>query len=517
MKTRGTISIWLALVATGALATTVAMRSPGSHPGERALDPAPAPLSTVADSPPAPDEVAPDHVEQITLAYMINNFGYIDVCGCKNKKIRQGSLTRRMSLLRQLRSLNPSIMLIDGGNTFFNREDRNAKEHERLQLIERAKVIVESFNRMGYHATTMGHVDLSLGLDVLKDLLSRAKFKCVCANFVNEETGELVFDPYIEIEVGGVKAGILGLTINTLQPHYIGQKAPGTKVIDGLEAAKKYVPMLRERNDIVVVMSQNSLEFNEKLAAEVKGIDFVLDPHFKLGSTKIWVEEEDLVQAVGDSFIVRSDAQGARLQTLNLWMQDKGRPFLDRKTVDKTTLAKGTENGHRSSFTHKRYPIEPHFLEDPDIAALVDAFRSGTQFVNTELLPELVNKDKYLTQETCGVCHEDQHKFWQGTKHATAFASLEETGDQWRQDCIGCHVLGYGQTFYKPADAEPYKNVQCESCHGLNPNHPEDPAAHKWPRIVEKTCLTCHNKAQTLADFKYGESKRKMRCPPMER
>ncbi|MCA8961934.1 MAG: hypothetical protein KDC38_15520, partial [Planctomycetes bacterium] len=97
------------------------------------------------------------------------------------------------------------------------------------------------------------------------------------------------------------------------------------------------------------------------------------------------------------------------------------------------------------------------------------------------------------------------------------FASLEKTGDEWRQDCIGCHVLGYGQSFLLPADAEPYKNVQCESCHGLNPGHPEEPETHPWPKIKESTCLTCHNKAQTLVEFQFLPMKRQVQCPPIQR
>ncbi|MCA8961877.1 MAG: hypothetical protein KDC38_15235, partial [Planctomycetes bacterium] len=99
---------------------------------------------------PAIVETAPDGARKLLLGYGINNYGYIDVCGCKHKKIRQGSITRRASLLRQLRIHHPHMVLIDAGNTLFGREDRTAKDHERPQLIEKAKVLVEAYNRMGY-------------------------------------------------------------------------------------------------------------------------------------------------------------------------------------------------------------------------------------------------------------------------------------------------------------------------------------------------------------------------------
>lgn len=460
-------------------------------------------MSQVPDAEPAPPDA-----KQLLVVYGTNNYGYIDVCGCKHKKIRQGSITRRASFVTQLRSRYPELLLVDGGNTFFGRNEQQLRDHERAQPIERAKVLVEAYNRIGYHAVTIGHFDLILGLDVLKELVGQAKFPVVCANYIESESGKLVFDPYTEVELNGVKVAILGLTNNTLQPHYLATRAPGTAPTDGLAAAQKYVPELRERNDVVVVLSQNDEAFNRKLASEVAGIDFIVDPFFNLGSNKIWVEEEDLRERHGDTTILRCDAQGARLGTLDLWVKES-RPIVDR--------AAEKPAADQSSYLFKRYPIEPHFLEDPEILNLVEAFRRGSKFVNTEALPPLPNKDQYLTQAMCQACHPQQHEFWLNTKHAHAFASLEATGDQWRQDCIGCHVLGYGQTFLEPKDAEPYKNVQCESCHGLNPEHPMDPVKHKWPRIREDTCLTCHNKDQTLTDFHFHRERPKVACPPMQR
>ena len=71
--------------------------------------------------------------------YSVNNVGYIDVCGCKHKKVRQGSLPRRASYLRQVRSRRDDLLLVDGGNTLFGSDDRKAKPHEKTQLKEKAK------------------------------------------------------------------------------------------------------------------------------------------------------------------------------------------------------------------------------------------------------------------------------------------------------------------------------------------------------------------------------------------
>lgn len=448
------------------------------------------------------------------LVFSVNNVGYIDVCGCKSKKVRQGSVSRRASLLKQLRVLGDDLLVIDGGNTLFNpHEDRKAKPHERPQLVEKAKVLVESYNRMGYAAMTVGYAEFCLGFDVLKELEAMAKFPFLSANLVSKaEGGKLMFPPTAEVDVNGIKVGLLGLTLVTIPDAYMDKDAPGLELraLDAIESAKKYVPELRQRCDLVVVMSQNDLDYNKRLVREVPGIDVLIDPFIKLGSYTKWIrKEEELKVQVKDSHFVRTDAQGAKVGTMALQVFTKGSPLIDQDVAE---VAEG-----RSHFKFERVSIEPHFLDDPDIAALMREFKKGTKFVNVEALPELTQKEKYLTESTCQPCHVEQHDWWKKTKHADAFASLVETDDQWRQDCIACHVLGYGQAFILPADAEPYKNVQCESCHGLNPKHITDPVKHRWGRINEDRCLVCHNEDQTRKPFNFPAARRQVACPKMER
>lgn len=473
-----------------------------------------------ADTPPPPEGVATTHGmtgapqieapgKPVQLLYTVSNFGYVDVCGCKHTKVRQGSVARRASLLEQLRAQGNHQLLLDGGNTVFHNENLRVKEHERKQILEKAKVVVEAMNRMGYHAMSVGHYDIVMGLDVLRDLQKRARFPMLCANFIQEETGELLFPPTAEFEVNGVKFGVLGLMLTDLQPYYYTRRAPGTRVTDALEAAQRHVPELRSRNDVVVVLSHNKVAFNRKLAAEVPGIDLIVDPYIETENHKLWLDDAELSERVGDTLIARADAQGARFGVLELRVVENGRPLVDRATAP---VPEG-----RSSYTFGRIGIEPHFLEDPEIQQLVDAFKKGSEFVDVAALPPLPNKDRYLTADPCQACHPAQYDWWQKTTHAHAFATLEATGDQWRQDCIGCHVLGYGQTFLAPADAEPYKNVQCESCHGLNPEHPSDPVSHRWGRVQETSCLTCHNERQTRTTFQFHITRQQVACPPIKR
>ncbi len=467
-----------------------------------------------ADSPekkaPAPTTDSTDGKE-LFFVYSVNVVGEIDVCGCKRKKVRQGSITRRGSYLRQAQYVHPNMIVVDGGNALLGPDDKRTTAHELEQTLEKSKVLVEAYNRLGYGAMAVGNYDLLLGLENLKQLEEMAKFPFISANLADAETGELIFPPTAEVESGGVKVGLVGLTLETIPQYYLDKSSPNRKLklTDALAAAEKYVSELRTRNDIVVVMSINDVNRNREIAEKVAGIDFLIDPLIELGNHKLWVDKEQLQEKIGETVMVRTDAQGARLGTIDFTVYPNSRPYLDGAEAE---LVEG-----KSWYWFERVSLEPHMLEDPEIELLVQAYRNQASVVDVAKLPPLPNKDHFLTATTCQACHTEQYDFWKGTTHADAFASLEETGDQWRQDCIGCHVVGYGQAFIAPADAEPYKDVQCENCHGLNPQHPTDPAAHKWGPVQEMACLTCHNKEQTREDFIFFRERPKVACPPLQR
>jgi len=244
-----------------------------------------------ADSPekkaPAPTTDSTDGKE-LFFVYSVNVVGEIDVCGCKRKKVRQGSITRRGSYLRQAQYVHPNMIVVDGGNALLGPDDKRTTAHELEQTLEKSKVLVEAYNRLGYGAMAVGNYDLLLGLENLKQLEEMAKFPFISANLADAETGELIFPPTAEVESGGVKVGLVGLTLETIPQYYLDKSSPNRKLklTDALAAAEKYVSELRTRNDIVVVMSINDVNRNREIAEKVAGIDFLIDPLIELGQSQ---------------------------------------------------------------------------------------------------------------------------------------------------------------------------------------------------------------------------------------
>ena len=199
---------------------------------------------------------------------------------------------------------------------------------------------------------------------------------------------------------------------------------------------------------------------------------------------------------------------------LDVKLQKKGQAWKD------VEAATGGENSYTGTVTE----LSSLFGEDPGMKRLTETYRRSTRFVKLSEDEIAWKKSKrFLTVETCQGCHEEQTTFWQGTTHAHAYATLEKTGDEFRYDCMPCHVLAYGETFIDAHEVGEFKNVQCESCHGTNPRHPLDPERVPWPRndkgrlVDDKPCWACHNPAVTRVAFTPREMIPKIACPPMTR
>lgn len=131
------------------------------------------------------------------------------------------------------------------------------------------KTSVEAMNLMGYDAMALALMDFSpLTLDELRARMAEARFAMLSANAYISGTDQLFAEPYIVREIGGHKVGILGLT-----------EAGSTAQIvatDPLEAAMKWVPELRTKANIIIVLSHAGLETDLKIANSVWGIDVIV-------------------------------------------------------------------------------------------------------------------------------------------------------------------------------------------------------------------------------------------------
>jgi 2',3'-cyclic-nucleotide 2'-phosphodiesterase (5'-nucleotidase family) len=105
------------------------------------------------------------------------------------------------------------------------------------RAAQKADLIIESFNRMGYDGVGIGDDDLSLGKKFLLEVSKKAKFPFLSSNLMDEESGTLLFQPYLLKEVNGLRVGIFSV----ISPDtFLGPSDPRMKGLifwDPVEAA----------------------------------------------------------------------------------------------------------------------------------------------------------------------------------------------------------------------------------------------------------------------------------------
>ncbi len=417
-----------------------------------------------------------------------------------------------MTYLQQLRGFELPVLLLDGGDIFFRNATHKAPTRtEEGRDWRDARVLLAAYNLMGYQGIAVGPNDLQLGPSRLRDLEKLARFPFLCANLVDSASRKPYFKPYEIIEVGGVRFGVYAVVQQQLNPAYARRVVPGGEVLDPVEVTGQVLGELKGKCDVIVGLSHLGEKENNIILEKYPEIDVMVDPLSRFGSKAIWVSgEEDYCREVHGTPRLRIDGQGSRLGVFEMHI--------------------GMDSRKISKYAGYNVPLEPHLMDHPAMVELVEKVRLGgvsmlpADFDPTKPLPN----DDLMGHETCGGCHEPQHEFWKGTRHASNFDTLRPTNDERTPNCIGCHTMGYGIAFSRPADAPRFKEVQCENCHGVQPKHADNPSEHRVDAVEEGTCLGCHNPehtkrvddgepAFTSKLLSYEEALPLVSCPKMSR
>ncbi|MEE8142844.1 MAG: multiheme c-type cytochrome, partial [Planctomycetota bacterium] len=392
--------------------------------------------------------------------------------------MKPGGLSRRMTYVRGVQVSGVDPLLVDGGDFLFALGDSRGSDFRRRQNLEKAKVIIEAYNRLGYKVAAVAECDLTMGLKTLKQLEKRMKFQLLCANFVMQEgssDSRQIFSPSSIIDHHGRKVGIIAV-LQDLAPSFLSKVAPHTEITDPFTAVRREVKRLAGKAELILVLAHLPRTQVDRLADEIPGIDFILEPNSYGGVTVVWIPKEQVVVERNGRVLLKVSGQGSNIGRLDLVLRAPGKPW---KSTEAGTVEKLAEY---NSYAVQVSEIAPHLGGDASIEAMGQAFKASHRYVKPPQGSEAWQPAKhFLTAETCSVCHAEQTEFWQGTSHARAYTTLERSGDQLRYDCLPCHSLGYGQTFVDTRKVGEFKNVQCESCHGTHPEHSGDPKKAPWP------------------------------------
>ena len=168
---------------------------------------------------------------------------------------------------------------------------------------------VTMMNAAGYDVVTLGNHEFDYGYAQLKENMSKAKFKVVCADVFNED-GTPIFDAnYTYTTKSGVKVGFFGMETPETQTKANPTKIKGLTFATGdafTKAAADQVAALKDA-DVVICLAHLGIDAESKpyrstdLYAAVKDIDFIIDGHSHTVMTK-GEEKGEPIQSTGTKF-----------------------------------------------------------------------------------------------------------------------------------------------------------------------------------------------------------------------
>lgn len=254
----------------------------------------------------------PDRV-QITILGTTDLHGNINPIDYYTNKPDNRGLAKVATLIKRIRKEHPNVLLVDSGDTiqgsplesFHGR--KNNRPPDPMMLV---------MNSLNYDAMAVGNHEYNFGLKVLEKARAEANFPWLSANTYDIAKQQPHYKPYIVKEVAGVRVGILGLTTPGVPNWDNPPNYAGLEFHNPITEARKWVPILREKDkaDIVVIAMHMGVgedlstgearpgqveHENEavSIAKEVPGVDVIFMGHTHRDVPSLYINGVLLTQA----------------------------------------------------------------------------------------------------------------------------------------------------------------------------------------------------------------------------
>lgn len=181
---------------------------------------------------------------------------------------------------------------------------------------------IRAMNLMGYSAMALGNHEFDHPRAVLMHQSKKAHFPFLSANIYRKGTREHAFPSYVIRNINGLKVALVGLT--TEDTSLLAGQAGGLDFHPAIEEAKRLLPQLKKKADLVVVLSHlgyyakgehgSNAPGDVELATETTGADVIVGGHTHTEMTK--------PDMVGGTLIVQAGSHGKFLGRLDLEVED---------------------------------------------------------------------------------------------------------------------------------------------------------------------------------------------------
>ena len=219
----------------------------------------------------------------ITILHTNDTHSQIDPLPANDRNAGRGGVSRRATLVKQVRKENPNTLLIDAGDVLQGTPYFN---------FYKGEVEYKAMSAIGYDVGTLGNHEFDNGVEALAAALKFANFDIVSANYDVKGTAlEGRVKPYVVKTVAGIRIGLFGLGISPVA-LITPENFKGVTYNDPVLTARTMVKTLREQEHCALVICMSHLGYSTtprrnsiddaQVAAQVDGIDFIASGHSHL-------------------------------------------------------------------------------------------------------------------------------------------------------------------------------------------------------------------------------------------
>ncbi len=243
------------------------------------------------------------HAQQVEIRILhLNDFhGFAEAYKPLGSDVMLGGLSYLATRTKELRKEKPTLLLSAGdmiqGNNWAN--------------LFYGESVIEWMNEMRFDAMVLGNHEFDFGQEVLKKRILEARFPILGANI--EGLNHIL--PYIIKDLCGVRVGIIGVVTEDVPLSTHPRNVAGLKFISPIGTVKKFIKKLRDKVNLIIVLSHIGFSIDRILADKVKGIDVIVGGH---SHTKI---EKPL--RIGNTIIVQAWEHGKAIGVLDLTLKEK--------------------------------------------------------------------------------------------------------------------------------------------------------------------------------------------------
>jgi len=268
------------------------------------------------------------YAKDVTIVYSGQTHAMLYPCSCP---IRQdGGISRRATLVKELRKKYPQLLLLDCGN--FTAGGQLDEYTQNIQLdMQRSEVNYKALELMQYDVVGVGSDEFNFGKDFF---LKHAKKTNPAYLSANLDTDKVV--PYIIKDCDGVKIAIMGLT-----GLFASQKAEGLKISAPTQINELVNRLKSTGVGVFVLLSTQGESEDLKLISKIKGIDIIF-----VGEKPT---EEQTLTKIDSTFILRPTWQGRKLGKVTLKIKD----------------------GKLANCTVEELPLSDNYNDDADVARIL--------------------------------------------------------------------------------------------------------------------------------------------------